>query len=54
MNTKKTQAMVTKGRVTTIQQSTAAYICRMTGEGLTYRQRQAQKVACPVCSAMIQ
>ena len=54
MNAKKTQAMITKGRVETIQQSDAAYMCQMTGVGLTYHQRKAQPINCPVCNEGVQ
>ena len=54
MNAGKTKAMVTKGQVDTINQSTAAYVRCMTGVGATYREREKAIVTCYICSANMQ
>ena len=54
MNVKKTKAMITKGQVNCIQQSTLAYLCHITGMGQTYQERNTSLTECPLCPAMIQ
>ena len=53
-NAKKTKAMVTVGCVDTIEQSTQAYGRRIGGVGKNHREREAEKVACPLCGVFLQ
>ena len=54
MNAKKTKAMVTKGRVNCIRQSTIVYVCRLTDQRQTYQERNTSLTNCPLCPAIVQ
>jgi hypothetical protein len=54
MNAKKTKAMVTRGVVETVKQSTEAYRRRMGQGGGTHREREAEYVECPMCKQWMQ
>jgi hypothetical protein len=49
VNIGKTKAMIVTGGKGIARQSTPAYKRRMTGEGLTYREKKRRRVECPLC-----
>jgi exonuclease III len=53
MNAEKTEFMVMSGGNRKVRLSTVAYARKCTGEGLTHRARQAQKVQCLQCGAIV-
>ena len=54
MNAAKTKAMITKGCIPVIKQSTLAYICQLTGQGASHCNWEADIVQCPLCPALFQ
>jgi len=53
MNAAKTKAMTSLGAKAPRRQSSKSYERRLTGEGETYRERVAQRSACPECGKLI-
>jgi hypothetical protein len=54
MNVDKTKALIMTGKPVREKMSDTAYKRRMIGEGMSHRERQLEKIACPGCHKQVQ